>query len=157
PRWDYRYFEPKYLEVENLLETGKYRVEMLSEYTSSIVNFGAYSLCNLLVWVSEGVPYIRVTDLREDGINWEAVPHIPLEVHKQLPKSNVYSGDVLYSMAGTIGLTVVAPEGLGLCNSNQAIAKIRLASSELSPHYLTTFLNSRIGRSQSERIANGQT
>jgi restriction endonuclease S subunit len=95
--------------------------------------------------------------MKEDGINWETVPHIPLAVHEQLPKSKVYPNDVLYSMAGTIGLAVVAPEDLGECNSNQATAKIRLKDKTINPHYLAAFLNTRLGRYQSERIANGQT
>jgi restriction endonuclease S subunit len=156
PRWDFRYFEPKYIDAIRAIKTGKYPAEPLSKYVDEIANFGAYSLCNLLEWVDEGIPYIRVTDLKEDGISWDTVPHIPRHVHEQLPKSKVYLGDVLYSMAGTIGLAVVAPEDLGDCNSNQAIAKIRLRSGELSPHFLAAFLNSRLGRYQSERIANGQ-
>jgi type I restriction enzyme S subunit len=157
PRWDFRYFEPKYLAAEQQINTSKYPIEPLNKYVSGIDNFGAYSLCNLLEWVDEGIPYIRVTDLKEDGVNWETVPHIPPHVHEQLPKSTVLPRDVLYSMAGTIGLAVVAPDELGECNSNQAIAKIRLRSDELDPYYLTAFLNSRLGRYQSERIANGQT
>lgn len=157
PRWDFRYFEPKYLAAEQQIKTGKYSVESLNKYVSGIDNFGAYSLCNLLEWVDEGIPYIRVTDLKEDGVDWETVPHIPFHVHEQLPKSKVLPRDVLYSMAGTIGLAVVAPDELGECNSNQAIAKIRLRSDDLDPYYLAAFLNSRLGRYQSERIANGQT
>ena len=85
--------------------------------------------------------------------------HISLtpEVHEKLPKSKVYPGDILYSMAGTIGLAVLAPDDLGECNSNQAIAKIRLKPDTLEPSYLVAFLNSKLGRYQSERLANGQT
>jgi type I restriction enzyme S subunit len=156
PRWDFRYFDPRYLEVEKQLNTGKYPVEPLASHIKQIVNFGAYSLCNLLVWVDDGIPYLRVTNLKEDGIVWSTVPHIPPDVHAQLPKSKVYPRDVLYSMAGTIGLAVVAPEDLGECNSNQAIAQIRLKDG-IDPYYLAAFLNSKLGRYQSERIANGQT
>lgn len=157
PRWDFHYFDDKYLQIEKLLDQGKYPIEPLANYTKQIVNFGAYSLCNLLVWVNDGIPYLRVTDLKEDGISWSNVPRIPHEIHIKLPKSKVYPGDVLYSMAGTIGLSIVAPEEIGECNSNQAIAKIRLKSDRLNPYYLATFLNSQLGRYQSERIANGQT
>jgi hypothetical protein len=157
PRWDFRYFEPKYLAAEQVIKNGNYPVQPLTKYLVEIENFGAYSLCNLLEWVEDGIPYVRVTDLNEDGINWSTVPHIPLHVHEQLPKSKIKPGDVLYSMAGTIGLAVVAPEDLGECNSNQAIAKIRVRSDELRPRYLAVFLNTEAGRYQSERIANGQT
>lgn len=158
PRWDFRYFEPKYLRVEHLLNDGRYPLEPLSKHVKRIANFGAYSLCNLLKWVDEGIPYLRVTDLQEDSIKWERVLKITQEVHDQLPKSKVYPGDVLYSMAGTIGLAIVAPENLGECNSNQAIAQIQLkTNSAITPHFLAVFLNSRFGRYQSERIANGQT
>lgn len=159
PRWDFRYFDPKYLEVEKILHEGKYPLEPLENFTRQIQNFGAYSLCNLLQWIEDdnAIPYLKVTNLKEDGIDWSEVLKITPEVHEQLPKSKVYPGDILYSMAGTIGLAVLAPEDLGECNSNQAIAKIRLKSKTLSPDYLVTFLNSRLGRYQSERIANGQT
>lgn len=60
-------------------------------------------------------------------------------------------------MAGTIGLTVLAPEDFGECNSNQAIAKIRLKPGTLNSAYVVAFLNSRLGRYQSERLANRQT
>lgn len=159
PRWDFRYFDPKYLEVERLLREGKYPLEPLEKFARQIQNFGAYSLCNLLKWVDnkDSIPYLRITNLKEDGIDWTDVLRIELEVHEKLPKSKVYSGDVLYSMAGTIGLSILAPDDLGECNSNQAIAKIRLQQNTLNPNYLVAFLNSRLGKYQSERIANGQT
>jgi type I restriction enzyme, S subunit len=159
PRWDFKYFDPKYLEVEKLLHQGKYPSEPLGKFTRQIQNFGAYSLCNLLKWVEdeEAIPYLKITNLKEDGIDWSDTLRITPEVHELLPKSKVYSGDVLYSMAGTIGLAVLASENLGECNSNQAIAKIRLKPDSLNPNYLVAFLNSRLGRYQSERIANGQT
>jgi type I restriction enzyme, S subunit len=159
PRWDFRYFDPKYLEVEKLLHQGQYPLEPLGKFARQIQNFGAYSLCNLLKWVEyeSAIPYLRVTNLKEDGIDWSDVLKISPEVHEQLPKSKVYSGDILYSMAGTIGLAALAPENLGECNSNQAIAKIRLKPGTLNPSYLAAFLNSRLGRFQSERISNGQT
>jgi type I restriction enzyme, S subunit len=159
PRWDFKYFDPKYLEVEKLLHQGKYLSEPLGKFTRQIQNFGAYSLCNLLKWVEdeEAIPYLKITNLKEDGIDWSDTLRITPEVHELLPKSKVYSGDVLYSMAGTIGLAVLASENLGECNSNQAIAKIRLKPDSLNPNYLVAFLNSRLGRYQSERIANGQT
>ncbi|NJL57158.1 hypothetical protein HC928_19990 [bacterium] len=159
PRWDFRYFDPKYLEVEKLLHEGEYPLEPLGKFTRQIQNFGAYSLCNLLKWVEDenAIPYLRITNLKEDGIDWSDVLKIAPEVHEQLPKLKVYPGDILYSMAGTIGLTVLAPDDLGECNSNQTIAKIRLRSNTLDPSYLVTFLNSKLGRYQSERLANGQT
>ncbi|PZV15367.1 MAG: hypothetical protein DCF22_07485 [Leptolyngbya sp.] len=159
PRWDFRYFDPKYLEVENLLHRGKYPLEPLEKFARQIQNFGAYSLCNLLKWVDDddAIPYLKITNLKEDGIDWSDVLKITPKVHDQLPKSKVYPDDILYSMAGTIGLAVLAPENLGECNSNQAIAKIRLKPDTLNSGFLVAFLNSRLGRYQSERIANGQT
>ena len=159
PRWDFRYFDPKYIEIEKLLHKGKYPLEPLDKFTRQIHNFGAYSLCNLLKWVEdeESILYLKINNLKEDGIDWSDILRITPEVHEQLPKSKVYPGDILYSMAGTIGLAVIAPKSLGECNSNQAIAKIRIKPNTLNSEYVVAFFNSRIGRHQSERIANGQT
>ena len=126
----------------------------LTRKPGEIQNFGAYSLCNLIEWVQDGIPFVKVENYSEFGIDWSSVKHITPDVHKVLFKSKLKKGDTLLSMAGTIGISIVF-DGEFQANSNQAIAKIRLSDPRIEPRFLSEFLNSDIGRLQSARISNG--
>ena len=67
-----------------------------------------------------------------------------------LKKSKVQEGQVIITMAGTIGNVAVAHKMPEKVNSNQATAKITLRK-DFSPYYLAAFLNSYYGRKQTER------
>ena len=67
---------------------------------------------------------------------------------------------ILLSIAGTIGISVVVPENLGKCNSNQDIAKLKIKNEfkeEINPYYISSFLNSKIGKMQIQRASTGST
>ena len=153
-RFDPYYYEPKFLEVEARLKDCKYPLKSLGEISQKIFSFGAYSLCNYITFVESGIPFIRVQDINETGINKESLKFITREVHDILYKSKVKRNDILLSMAGTIGVSTVVLDDLDGCNSNQALAKIRLIES-INPFYVATFLNTSLGHLQSKRIANG--
>lgn len=59
-------------------------------------------------YVSEGVPFLKVEDIKESTIDWEDVSRIPQEEHEKLTsRSNPQKGDILLSKNGTIGITKV--------------------------------------------------
>ena len=66
-------------------------------------------------------------------------------------KSLVKEGQVLLTIAGTIGNAAIATNLPEYCNSNQAIANINV-SKRISPYYLTIFLNSKYGKGQTKRL-----
>lgn len=56
----------------------------------------------------DGVPFLRVTDIKEGKINLGNIKYIPHEEHKQLIKRCLpEKGDILYSKNGTIGITKI--------------------------------------------------
>lgn len=56
-------------------------------------------------YADSGIPFLRVTDINRDKVNWSLVKHIPLEEHQELIKRcRPEKGDVLYSKNGTIGV-----------------------------------------------------
>lgn len=147
-RLDAEYFQPEYLEVEKKLLS--INTKSVSEISESVVNFGAYSLCNYIVWQESGVPYLNVENIKEGYIDLENVKYIDEKVNEILRKSKVINGQVILPMAGTIGNAAVA-YGLPLkVNSNQATAKITLKKN-ISPFYIAAFLNSNFGKLQTER------
>ena len=56
-------------------------------------------------YVDSGIPFLRVTDINGDEVDWSKVKYIPLEEHQELIKRcKPEKGDVLYSKNGTIGV-----------------------------------------------------
>lgn len=147
-RLDAEYYRPEYLQVEKKLNSIKtITIDKISE---GVVNFGAYSLCNYIIWQDSGVPYLNVENIKDGYINSEDVKFIDEEVNEILKRSKVKEGQVILTMAGTIGNAAVAHKVPNKINSNQATAKITLKEG-FSPYYLTAFLNSYYGKRQTER------
>ncbi len=147
-RLDAEYFQPEYLEVERKLNS--IRTTTVEEISESVISFGAYSLCNYIVWQKLGVPYLNVENIKDGYIDFEEVKFIDKEVNEILRKSKVREGQVILTMAGTIGNVAVAHKIPQEINSNQATAKITLKK-DFSPYYLAAFLNCYYGRKQTER------
>lgn len=56
-------------------------------------------------YVNEGMPFLRVTDIQTEKIDWGNTKKIPYEEHVELCKRcKPQRGDVLYSKNGTIGI-----------------------------------------------------
>jgi len=147
-RQDAEYYQQEYLEVEKKMNS--LNTKRISDISQSVVSFGAYSLCNYIVWQEYGVPYINVQNIKEGYIDFEDVKFISDEVNEILRKSKVKEGQVIITMAGTIGNVAVAHNVPPKLNSNQATAKITLKK-DFSPYYLAAFLNSYYGKKQIDR------
>jgi type I restriction enzyme, S subunit len=77
------------------------------------------------------VNYVRANCIEEDGsILADKLLSIPLSVHTGVLKRSILeSGDILYTIAGTIGRIALAEDWILPANTNQAVAIIRPASS----------------------------
>lgn len=147
-RLDAEYYQPEYLDIQKKLRSIK--VATILDMAESVISFGAYSLCNFIEWQEKGVPYLNVQNIQDGFIDFDGVKFISEKVDTVLKKSKVEEGQVLLTMAGTIGNAAVAHKIPEKVNSNQAIAKITLKKS-FSPYYLVAFLNSYYGSKQTER------
>lgn len=78
------------------------------------------------------IPFLKVKDLKSNGeIDKSKIEYIPESIHlKQLNRSILKKGDLLFSIAGTIGRVSIIPDSLDNCNCNQALAFIRLKDKE---------------------------
>lgn len=146
---DAEYYQPEFLNVEIKLNLINH--DTIGNLSESVLNFGAYSLCNSIVWEENGVPYLNVANIKDGFIDFEGVKFISDKVNNVLRKSEVKEGQVILTMAGTIGNAAVAHKVPKKINSNQAMAKITLKKG-LSPYYLSAFLNCYYGKKQTERI-----
>lgn len=154
-RMDVHYHMPHFLSKINALYSGDYKLSTVQEIALKIVN-GATPRAKGEAYTQEsdqGVPFIRVTDISNYSVNRENILYIRRSVHeKDLKRSQVAPGDVLLSMAGTIGLSAVIPFSMPEANINQAIASIRV-NSDICPRYLEIFMNSWMGRTQTHRLS----
>lgn len=150
-RIDSEFFKKEYLENEEIIL--KHEWDYLGNLAKSIINFGAYSLCNYIEYVdkNDGVPFLNVGDIRENSINYENAKYIPLNTSKNiLHKSLAKENQVLLTIAGSIGFAAVSYRLPPFTNSNQAIANIEILTT--NPFYLSTYLNCRFGKSQMNKL-----
>ncbi len=148
-RIDPEYYKKEYLEKDQILKNANSK--RLMDISNSIINFGAYSLCSQIEYKKSGVPFLQVGNIKENFIT-EKFKYIDEELSKTiLHKSLVKENQVLITIAGTIGNAVVAQSLPENTNSNQAIANITL-SKEINPFYISTFLNCKYGKYQSQRL-----
>ena len=68
--------------------------------------------------------YIRVSDLRPNGIYIQSLKYLKAETQARIARYIVDPGDVIISIAGTIGITAAVPEDLGGANLTENAAKI---------------------------------
>ena len=152
-RLDAEYYQPDYLRVDKLLRSLDYLP--LAEATEYIKSFGAYALCNQVVLVDKGIPFLRCTDIRDGIVDFAQAYQIDEPTHKILSKSEVKPNMVLLTMSGTVGNSAFAdPKWNYPINSNQDIAKIK-TNDKIDARYLTVFFNSVYGKNQTARLPVG--
>ncbi len=152
-RIDAECFRPIHLHIENSINQIPHAT--IGNLAESVINFGAYSLCNYIEFLLQGMPFIVTEDINNNIIDNSNLHYISHDVHRILYKSHCKAGQVLLTMAGAY-LGQAAVYSLGFeASSNQAIAKITLKENTIDPFYLSTFLNCTFGQSQIERFRTG--
>lgn len=77
-------------------------------------------------FTDSGVAFVKVESLTEDGqIDTDKLAYIDLTAHEALKRSQLASGDILFTIAGTIGRVGKVPDAILPANTNQAVALIR--------------------------------
>lgn len=148
-RFDPFYHKKEFEELEKILtRINPVRFSSIIE----IITKGETPLWKGEIYVDEGVPFLRVQNIEIDGIKGEQI-FITEELHNQMRRSKLFGGEILFTMAGSIGIATIFPNDFGEANINQAIAKIVLKSNlELNKKYIVEILNSKICKKQSERF-----
>ena len=148
-RIDASTYKKDYVRTEKILKS--LNVFSIEDEMKSIQNFGAYSLCNDIVFSDYGVPFLMTQNIRHNYIDWSNIRYIDKASHNMLHKSHCKKGQVLVTMAGEyLGRAAVYDQDF-VCSSNQAIAKVTLKDG-VAPYYVATFLNSRYGQNQINRL-----
>lgn len=152
-RIDAHYFGKAALTVERRIASGRW--DTLGKLARSVESFGAYDLTNHFAYVDEGIPFLRCQNIRDGLVDFTDVLYVPCEAETLLAKSKVQPGMLLFTMSGSVGNAAVAlPDWQYPINSNQDIAKV-MPAPDVDPFYLASFFNSRVGRTQTDRLPVG--
>jgi len=96
-----------------------------------------------LSFAVNGIPFLRGEDILGSAVNFSSVRmFIDETTHKTLNRSSLKYGDVLVTIAGTIGRIGHVDSENVTANCNQAVAFVRIPHERLDPIWLCYLLSS---------------
>jgi len=129
---------------ESLKRIGRVSVASVSEFVTKGTTPKTYGH----PFAATGVPFLRAEEVGDGRLNWRATPFfLSQETNLFMNRSRTRAGDVLVTIAGTIGRAAVVPSDAPQLNMNQAVCVIRpLAMADSD--YLCHFIRSSAGQEQ---------
>lgn len=108
-----------------------------------------------------GIPFLRVQNITEMGINFDDVKFIKPDVHEtMLKRSQLKKDDLVFTITGRIGSVAVVPDNFE-GNINQHSVRFHLQDEfekmKILPEYVASFFNTKVGRDLSFRYTTGGT
>ena len=111
------------------------------------------SLCELITkgstpttyghqYKAQGINFVKTENINNNGFIFNIKQFIDEEANDFLKRSQLNIGDILFSIAGTIGRIGIVREKDFPANTNQALSIIRLIKNTISDKYLFYFLKS---------------
>jgi len=115
---------------------------------SSIITKGTTPTSVGFDFAEIGIPFLRVQNLVDGKVDLTKTPlFISEATHRALSRSTIYPGDILISIAGTIGRVAIVSDDALEMNSNQAIGIVRLKDG-VNRRYLLHWLQSNEAQKQ---------
>ena len=104
--------------------------------------------------VPDGVPYVKVRDLKGDKIDFASLPRTAPEIAAKYARASLKPGDVLLAIRGTYGRVAEVPSELDGGNITQDTARLAFTTL-VDRHYLAWFLRSEDAQNYFKRVARG--
>ena len=149
-RADAEYFQPEYLRLERVLrQAGCARLDALA-----IVTDGIHASPDVVE--NDGVMYLSAKCVKDNDFALADALQISKEQDAANKRTRLRVDDVLITTVGTIGNAAVVTDDLLPANADRHLGIVRIKpDAGIDPCYLSTFLNSRLGRFQTLREATG--
>lgn len=151
-RFDAEYYQPEYLEIERLINKIKknklFDVKSLKDITLDIRKGIFYILAS--EYVEEGIPFIRVSNLKHPLLDDSELVYISEERNKENIKTCLSPGDLAISKSGYLGLVSIIPPHIKKCNVSQDVIAVKMRKEYIS-EYVLCFLLTKYGKKQLER------
>ncbi len=147
-RIESEYFAKKYIAADLTIRSGKFsRIADIATVTDG--EHGSPKLDDL-----SGIIYLSGQNVKDNFLDLNDIRYCSKELHNKNLRSTLTVGSVLLSIVGTVGnATVIYQDILG--NTDRNVATIKEISPHYSPYFLSTFLNCRFGKYQTERASTG--
>ncbi len=156
-RIDPLFYDPKYLQLIHKLQKSKYEIKRIGDICSRIVDGPFGTQLKVEDYTTEGIPVVRVSNVKTGEISENNLVKISPEKHAELKRSRVLPNDVLLTKAGAIlGYSAVFPDRLIEGNITSHLVTIT-CKPEVNPYYLKTYLLSDVGSQQIYRWGNKST
>jgi len=153
-RIDAAYYQPKYV---NMLRNLKQNAEFCLWNIKEIGDLSKplrYGTSQKLTYVESGVPFLRITDVKDYDFDPKELCYISNEEAAMVSYAKVKEGDLVISRSGTLGLTVPISNELSGSVFGSYFIRIR-PKIEIDRAYLALYLNSLLGRIQVEQNSTG--
>lgn len=151
-RIDSEYFKKEYLENEAIIkikDNYAFLENFIVKMTGGATPLGAD-------YPDKGVPFLRVQNIMQNYFNLEDIVYISQQDDEYLKRSRLKFNDVLLTITGiSYGKSAVVERDLVGANINQHSVKIEVKN--INPYFLSTFLNSKFGKLQSDKKITGVT
>ena len=153
-RFDAEYYQPKYEKLENSFKRfEQISINQLVSYPVASGTTPKAGNSSFYTDSSDGLPFIRAVDIKENRVSISDANYIKREVHKGiLKRTKLLKGDVLFSIAGTVGRCGIF-ENDSEANINQACAILRFDEKIVKRLYVILFFNSNMGQIIIEKYA----
>ena len=161
-RVDSFYHQSKFRNIDQIVENVQFDVFKLGTLISEISSGATPKVDeNYYADSSTGVPFLRVQNVTNQGIDLSDAKFITPEVHNgMLKRSQLKKDDLVFTITGRIGSVAVVPDNFeGNINQHSVRfhLKDKITNIAINPSYIAAFLNSELGKSLSIREVTGGT
>jgi len=150
-----RYLQ-RYIDNVEKIERSQFPVVDFGSIIESVHNGANIDDSSIYVEQKEGMPYILVKSITKEGINFENLKYIKKELatNRDVQKNTVDERSIVMTRAGNAGISANIPPDLIGAVASGFLINIKLKD-EVNPYYVVSFLNSKFGQMQLERITTG--
>jgi len=145
-RLDAKYWLPAIRELQRAIQNGKYKSQKLGDFITDI----CYGLSTANDYVDFGIPFLRILNLRNDGVDVSDVVYLSENKKDEIGKAVVHEGDLLISRSGSVGIVVVVPKEAENFAFGSFMIKFCL-NEKINKQYISAWLNSEASRKLIER------
>lgn len=156
-RLDAEYYHPRALKYEEKL-LNNLDGHSVKESGCTVVSGPFGSSLKSEAYLEAGVPFVRISDLRNFLISENNLIFISNADNKRLSSSSLKIGDIVLSKVGnTIGVAAIVTANIGNCNISENNIGIRMPPkfNDAQKTFFVTYLNSVPGQNQILRAISG--
>ena len=152
---------PNLKTIDKTLENAQFDTVNLGALISDISSGSTPKVDENYYTDSSGIPFLRVQNVTDEGIDLSDVKFITRGVHNgMLKRSQLKKDDLVFTITGRIGSVAIVPDNFeGNINQHSVRfqLKTQIANIVTNPRYVAIFLNLALGQSLALREVTGGT